>query len=117
MPRLPTRLAILRTLPRRAIRRRAAFAPIESFDGGVEEVVEFIPNRRRNSAFSASKVSTRATNPTTSAASSSYDGWGGLGADTTQMIDDHRPHNKPDTPPPITNEPIKVNSLATAQLN
>jgi hypothetical protein len=72
--------------------RRAAFTPIESSEGGIEEFVEFIPNRRRNSAFSASKVSTRATNPTISAASSSYDGLGGSGADTTQMIDDQSPH-------------------------
>jgi hypothetical protein len=85
--------------------RRWAFAPIESFEGGVEEFVEFSPSRRRNSAFSASKVSTRATNPTTSTASSSYEGSGGSGADTTQMIDDQRPHNEPDTPSPITNTP------------
>jgi hypothetical protein len=54
-----------------------AFASIESFDGGVEEFVEFIPSRRLSSAFSAanvafsvSNVPTRATNPATSAASS-----------------------------------------------
>jgi hypothetical protein len=47
-----------------------AFASIESFDGGVEEFVEFIPSRRLNSAFSASNVPTRAANPATSAASS-----------------------------------------------
>jgi hypothetical protein len=54
-----------------------AFASIESFDGGVEEFVEFIPTRRLNSAFSAanlafsdSNVPTRATSPATSAASS-----------------------------------------------
>jgi len=63
--------------------RRLAFASIESFDGGTEEFVESIPSRRRSSAFSASKVSTRAANPTTSAASSSYEGLGGSGADTT----------------------------------
>ncbi len=63
--------------------RRLAFAPIESFDDGVEEFVEFIPTRRLNSAFSISSASTRATNPTTSAASSSYDGSGSSGADTT----------------------------------
>jgi hypothetical protein len=67
---------------------RAAFALIESFEGGVEEFREFIPNRRRNSAFSASKDSTRATNLTISAASSSYDGAGDSGADTNQMVDD-----------------------------
>ncbi|PZS28396.1 MAG: hypothetical protein DLM61_14935 [Pseudonocardiales bacterium] len=50
--------------------RRLAFAPIESFDGGVEEFVEFIPSRRLNSAFSLSNVSTRAANLATSAASS-----------------------------------------------
>ena len=63
--------------------RRLALAPIESFDGGVEEFVESIPTRRRNSAFSASSASTRAINPTTSAASSSYEGSGSSGADTT----------------------------------
>ena len=54
-----------------------ALAAIESFDGGVEEFVEFIPNRRVNSAFSAanlafsdSNVPTQATNPATSTASS-----------------------------------------------
>ncbi len=54
-----------------------ALSAIESFDGGVEEFLEFIPNRRRNSAFSASNaafsasnVPTRAANPATSAASS-----------------------------------------------
>lgn len=50
--------------------RRLALASIESFDGGLEEFVEFIPNRRRNSAFSASSASTRAANLATSAASS-----------------------------------------------
>jgi hypothetical protein len=90
--------------------RRAAFAPIESFEGGVEEFLEFIPSRRRNSAFSASNVSTRAANPTTSAASSSYEDSGSSGADTTQMIDDHRPHNEPDTPSPITNTPSRSTS-------
>jgi hypothetical protein len=92
--------------------RRAAFASIESFDGGVEEFVEFIPSRRRSSAFSASNTSTRVTNPTTSAASSSYEGWDDSGADTTQMIGDQRPNHEPDTPPPT-----KINSQATAQLN
>ena len=82
--------------------RRLALASIESFDGGVEEFVEFIPSRRRNSAFSASNVSTRAANPTISAASSSYDGSGGSGADTTQIIDDQGPKIEPDTPSPIT---------------
>jgi hypothetical protein len=47
-----------------------ALTSIESFDGGLEEFVEFIPNRRRNSAFSASSTSTRAANLATSAASS-----------------------------------------------
>jgi hypothetical protein len=92
--------------------RRAAFAPIESFDGGVEEFVESIPSRRRSSAFSASNTSTRVTNPTTSAASSSYEGWDDSGADTTQMIDNLRPNNEPDTP-----SLTKINSVATAQLN
>jgi hypothetical protein len=32
------------------------------------------------------------------------------------MIDDQRPHNEPDTPSPITTNPPKINSLATAQL-
>lgn len=98
--------------------RRAAFAPIESFNGGVKEFVEFIPNRRRNSAFSASKVSTRATNPTISAANSSYNGCGGLAADTTQTIDDQNPTTDPDTPSQITDAPSHQDQLSTTdQLN
>src|SRR3954451_16262977 len=53
----------------------------ESDDGGFDELVEFIPNRRFNSAFSASSAATRVRSSaitracsTTSAASSSYDG-------------------------------------------
>jgi hypothetical protein len=88
--------------------RRTAFTPIESFEDGVEESVEFILNRRRNSAFPTSKVSTRATNPTISAASSSYEGSVGSGADTTQKIDDQRPNNEPDIPSPITNTPRSI---------
>ena len=38
---------------------RPALAAIESFDDGVDEFPEFIPRRRRNSAFSASSPSTR----------------------------------------------------------
>ncbi len=72
--------------------RRLALAAIESSDGGAEEFVEFIPSRRRNSAFSVSNPATRATNPATRAASSPYDG---SGTDTTQMIDDHRPTMSP----------------------
>jgi hypothetical protein len=68
--RLPTRLASFERSRDERSTRRAAFAPIESFEGGVEEFREFIPSRRRNSAFSASKLSTRATNLTISAASS-----------------------------------------------
>ncbi|HWR47470.1 MAG TPA: hypothetical protein VN327_07660 [Pseudonocardiaceae bacterium] len=75
--------------------RRLAFAPIESFDGGIEEFLESIPSRRLNSAFSASNVPTRATNPATSAASSSYEGEGCSGADTTQMIDGQPPETEP----------------------
>jgi hypothetical protein len=92
-------------------------ASIESFDDGLEEFAEFTPNRRRNSAFSASNASTRVANPTTSAASSSYDGSGGSGADTTQMIDDQRPTNEPDTPSPIAQHSNKINSLAKGQLD
>jgi hypothetical protein len=98
--------------------RRLALTAIESFEGGVEEFDEFIPNRRRNSAFSASKPSTRATNPTTSAANSSYDGSGGSGADTTQMIDDHSPTTEPDTPSPTIDVPSHQDqTAAAAQLN
>jgi hypothetical protein len=93
-----------------------AFVPIESFEGGVEEFPEFIPSRRRNSAFSVSRLSTRAASPTTSAANSSYDGWGDSGADTTPMIDDQPLHSDPDTPSPITHH-TKINSLPAAQLN
>jgi hypothetical protein len=84
-----------------------ALAAIESFDGGTDEFAELLPTRRRNSAFSASNVSTRAANPTTSAASSSYDGDGCSDADTTQMIDDQAHTIEPDTPTPITNSPTR----------
>jgi hypothetical protein len=93
--------------------RRAAFVSIESFEGGIEEFLELIPSRRRNSAFSASRLSTRATSPTISAASSSYDGCGGSGADTTQMIDDQRPHSEPDTPSPLTDVLINQDRLTS----
>jgi hypothetical protein len=53
----------------------------ESDDGGFDEFVEFMPNRRFNSAFSASSAATRARSSAitracsiTRAASSSYDG-------------------------------------------
>jgi hypothetical protein len=70
MTRLPTGLAVLGALPRRAPGPPAAFASIESFEGGTEEFREVIPSRRRNSAFSASRLFTRAINSTSSVASS-----------------------------------------------
>jgi hypothetical protein len=68
----------------RPLRRRSDFGVGlvngESDDGGFDEFVEFIPNRRFNSAFSASNAATRPrSSPTTRAcsatraASSSYD--------------------------------------------
>lgn len=33
------------------------------------------------------------------------------------MIDDHAPNSEPDTPSPITANPIKINFPVTAQLN
>jgi hypothetical protein len=91
--------------------RRLAFASIESFDGGTEEFVEFIPSRRRSSAFSASNVSTRAANPTTSAASSSYEGLGGSGADTT--ADDRRSRTQDRACHAVTDhqQPTKIKAL------
>ena len=92
MPWLAARLAVLRPLPRdRSADRfalRAAFAAIGSLDGGVEELPEFIPRRRRNSAFSASRAPTRSAKTATSPASSSYEGGGWASAGTTTMIDD-----------------------------
>ena len=67
---------------------RPAFAAIGSFDGGVEEFPEFIPRRRRGSAFSASSTSTRSAKTATRPASSSYEGVGWASAGTTTMIDD-----------------------------
>jgi hypothetical protein len=62
---------------------RPAFAAIGSFDGGTEEFPEFIPRRRRNSAFSArspafsaSSASTRPARTASSPAISSYEGEG-----------------------------------------
>ncbi len=46
----------------------------ESDEGGLEELVESIPNRRFNSAFSARNSSIARACSTTRAASSSYDG-------------------------------------------
>ena len=77
MPRLPTRLAA-------ALRRSdfgAGLVNGESDDGGFDELVEFMPNRRFSSAFSASSAATRSRSSSitracsrTRAASSSYDG-------------------------------------------
>jgi hypothetical protein len=80
---------------------RAAFGAIGSFDGGVEEFPEFIPRRRRSSAFSASSAPTRSAKTATRPASSSYegDGEGWASAGTTTMIDDQGRKIKSDTPP------------------
>lgn len=85
---------------------RAAFAAIGSFDGGVEEFPEFIPRRRRSSAFSARKPAFSASSPSTrpartasSPASSSCEGEGWAPAGTTTMIDDHGRKIKSGTPP------------------
>lgn len=66
-----------------------------------------------NSAFSTSSVSTRATNPTTSAASSSYKGSDTPDADTSQMINDHRPEIESTRRPQTTGH----QPTTTAQLN
>ena len=69
----------------RPLRRRSDFGAGltngESDDGGFDELVEFMPNRRFSSAFSASSAATRSRSSaitracsTTRAASSSYDG-------------------------------------------
>jgi hypothetical protein len=72
---------------------RPAFAAIGSFDGGVEEFAEFIPRRRRSSAFSArnpafsaSSAPTRSARTATSPASSSGEGEGGVSAGTTSGL-------------------------------
>ena len=64
-----------------ALDEDAGTVEIQEFDGGLDELVEFIPNRRFNSAFSTSSAATRvrssAITPAcsmTRAASSSYDG-------------------------------------------
>ena len=46
----------------------------------MDELVEFSPNRRRNSAFSASSRSTRSVSSMTIASRSSYDGCGDSGS-------------------------------------
>jgi hypothetical protein len=85
---------------------RPAFAAIGSFDGGVEQFPEFIPRRRRSSAFSdrnpafsAASALTRSARTATSPASSSCEGEGGASAGTTTMIDDQGRKIKSDTPP------------------
>ncbi len=78
---------------------RSAFAAIGSFDEGVEEFPEFIPRRRRSSAFSASSAPTRSAKTATRPASSSYEGGGLASAGTTTMIDDQRRKIKSGTPP------------------
>jgi hypothetical protein len=90
--------------------RRLVLAAIESADGGIEELVESRPSRASSSAIRPWARSSSEAKPTTSADSSSYDGDGGSGADTTQMIDDHRPNNEPDTPTQIINNtPRSIN--------
>jgi hypothetical protein len=64
-----------------------------SEDGGMDELVEFNPNRRRNSAFSASSHSTRCLSSITIARRSSYDGCG----DSSSTAEDHAIPPRPTT--------------------
>jgi len=75
--------------------RRLALAAIESCDGGCEELVESRPSRASSSAIRAWAHSNCEVNSTTSPASSSQEGEGCSGGDTTQMIDDQSPKIKP----------------------
>jgi transposase InsO family protein len=79
--------------------RRFPFAANQSCDGGVEEFVESTPNRASSSAIRAFARSSSADKPTTSAASSSYEGAGCSGTDTTLMIYVQEPEIKSDTQP------------------
>jgi hypothetical protein len=93
-----------------------ALAAIESADGGIEELVESRPSRASNSAIREWARSSSEANPTTSPASSSYEGDGGSGVDTTQMIDDQHPRSSPTrrhrSPPSHTDQ-----LTATVQIN
>jgi hypothetical protein len=82
-----------------------ALAAIESRDGGIEEFVESRSSRASSSAIRAWARSSCEAKPTTNPANSSYEGNGGSGVDTTQMIDDQTPEIEPDTPSPITDSP------------
>ena len=75
--------------------RRFALAAIESADGGCDELVESRPSRASSSAIRPWAHSSCEVNSTTSPASSSQEGCGCSGADTTQMIDDQGPEIKP----------------------
>jgi hypothetical protein len=64
----------------------------ESCDGGLDEFVESFPDWASSSAIRACAAANCAVNPTTNAASSSYEGLPASASDTPRMIDDH--HNK-----------------------
>jgi hypothetical protein len=101
--RLPTGLAILRSLPRQAIRPPFSLGRdriLRWRDGGIGRITP-----QPGASSSAIRTWVRPScdvKPPISAASSSYEGDGCSGADTTQMIDDQTPENEPDTPSPIT---------------
>lgn len=97
--------------------RRLALAAIESCEGGMEELVESRPQPGPPALRSTPEPrSSCEAKPTTSAASSSYEGDRCSGPDTTQMIDDQRPEIETDTPSPTTNS-YQDRLTATAQLN
>jgi hypothetical protein len=64
--RLPPGLRSFERSREKRSARRLAYASIEFCEGGVEELVEFIPSWRRNSAFSASNDSISASRRVTS---------------------------------------------------
>ena len=77
----------------------------------MEDLVESRPSRASSSAIRAWARSSSETKPATSADSSSYEGDGCSGADTTQMIDDQQPEIEPDTPTRITDNPPRSTRL------
>lgn len=90
--------------------RRLALAAIESAEGGLEELVESRPSRASSCAIRAWVRSSSEAKPTTSADSSSYEGDGGSGVDTTQMIDDQVPRSN-STRRHRSRQPANINSL------
>jgi len=109
MPRLPTGLTALGAHPLRPL---LALGAGESCDGGADEFDESWPNRASSSAIRARAAANSALNPTTNAASSSYEGSPTSASDTPQMIDNHQGQDQPHTPSVIKllpNDPAQPN--------